>query len=74
MSYLREVLAEAMKSENPTLAFRSAVKKRVDEGVARDGLITELEALRKSVDESQENVVLEVMDFLKGWCAPDMKI
>lgn len=74
MSDLPQLLSRAMKSENPTLAFRGAIKIRVDEGVARDVLIAELEALRKSVDDSQDNVILEVMDFLRGWCAPEMKI
>jgi hypothetical protein len=33
-----------------------------------------LEALRLSVSDEQEGVLLEVMDFLVGWCSPHARI
>lgn len=74
MNLLAQLLAVAMARDNPTLAFRSAIKRRLDEGEKRETLIADLEGLRKSVDPSQEEVILEIPDFLHGWCSPEMKL
>jgi hypothetical protein len=44
------------------------------EGQAKDAILSRLEALRRSVSEEQEGVLLEVMDFLVGWCSPHARI
>jgi hypothetical protein len=44
------------------------------EGQAKDVILTRLEALRRSVSDEQEDVLLEVMDFLVGWCSPHARI
>jgi hypothetical protein len=48
-------------------------------GLRRDGqtkgaILSRLEDLRCSVSEEQEGVLLEVMDFLVGWCSPHARI
>jgi hypothetical protein len=39
------------------------------EGQTKDAILARLEALRSASDEP-EDVLLEVMDFLVGWCSP----
>jgi len=40
----------------------------------RETIIIKMEELRKSVSDEQEDILLEVMDFLVGWCSPHTKL
>jgi hypothetical protein len=44
------------------------------EGQAKEAILARLKALRSSVSEEQEDVLLDVMDFLVGWCSPNLRI
>jgi len=44
------------------------------EGQAKGAILGRLDALRRSVSDEQEGVLLEVMDFLVGWCSPHARI
>jgi hypothetical protein len=74
MINLRDDLTTAMQSPSPAVRLRDSIKSLVDAGTDRDALCTELQHLRKSASEAEEDVILEVLDFLAGWCHPDMKI
>jgi hypothetical protein len=55
----------------------SALRQRLEEGragQAKDAIPSRLEALRGSVSDEQEAVLLEVMDFLVGCCSPHARI
>ena len=69
---------EALAAPEPTLALRDAVVRAREAGVERDVVEGQLRALREHLQragrDADEDVVLEVMDFLAGWSSPHMKI
>jgi hypothetical protein len=52
-------------------AFVRSLRK---EGQTKEAILARLEALRSSVSEEQEDVLLDVVDLLVGWCNPNMRI
>ena len=71
-------LREAVGCERPLERLRDEVRRLVEQGHERDSLLEELERLRVTLQhearDAEEDVVLEVMDFLTGWCSPHMRI
>ena len=58
--------------------LRDLARDELAAGHDREGLIEDFEhvrsALREKELEEQEDVVMEVMDFLYGWCSPHLRI
>jgi hypothetical protein len=75
---VQERLAHALCSEEPTVSLADAVRAMVAQGQDRDRIYEELELLRtrlqKDGRESDEDSVLEVMDFLTGFSSPHARI
>lgn len=70
---------ESLRSENQTAQLSDAVRRLMREfGRGRDEILDELEQfrniLRDHKRDSDEDIVLEVMDFLVGWASPHAKI
>jgi hypothetical protein len=69
---------EALAAPEPTQALREAVVQARTAGVERAAVEQQLRALREHLRragrEADEDVVLEVMDFLAGWSSPHMRI
>lgn len=60
-------------------ALRELAGELLRSGVPRDAVYQELEALRPLLAqewgmEDAEDQVLDVMDYVAGWCSPHMKI
>lgn len=68
----------ALVTERPTKALTEAVEALLTAGNSRDELLAELESFRQHLQQqdrdTDEDRVLEVMDFLVGWSSPHMKI
>jgi hypothetical protein len=68
----------ALASEDPVKSLRRAVARDLEAGVPRERLVAQLEDLRSdlrvSVRADEEDIVLEVMDFLSGWSSPHMRL
>ncbi|MGH3112273.1 MAG: hypothetical protein ACRDOP_02265 [Gaiellaceae bacterium] len=68
----------ALASEKPLERLRRAVARELDAGVPRERLVAQLKDLRADLRasgrEDDEDVVLEVMDFLTGWSSPHMRL
>jgi hypothetical protein len=75
---IEDQLDEALKSEQPLEHLRRIVQGLLAQGQDRDAILKELEnfrnVLREMGREEDEDIVLEVMDFLVGWCSPHMKL
>jgi hypothetical protein len=72
---IKNALEDALKQSDPVIQLKSAVKDMIVDGYNREDIIDEFELLRKELsDETEENVVLDIMDFVVGWCSPHMKI
>jgi hypothetical protein len=70
----REAMMKAVESPQAFGRLRDLVKQFVDEGVPPDQLLDDLSQIRALVSEETEESVLDVMDLLVGWCAPEFRI
>jgi hypothetical protein len=68
----------ALASGEGLEGLRSAVERELRSGVPREHVIAQLEALRSDLREdgrdADDDVVLEVLDFVTGWCSPQMRL
>jgi hypothetical protein len=75
---VQERLVAALASDNRFGALYALTKSLVGEGHERQALVDEMERLREALHrenrEDDEDVVLDVMDCLTGFCGPDMRI
>lgn len=71
---LHQELQLAMKAEQPALSLRNAIKNKLDAGGDRDAIVSDLHQLRGQSSDGEEDVILEVLDFLHGWAHPDLKL
>ncbi|MGW4947748.1 hypothetical protein ACWEOZ_39865 [Actinoplanes sp. NPDC004185] len=77
MEFLREIDV-ALAADDPLDASRATVQKFRELGSSPAEMIEMLQAhaldLRRAGREREDDTVLEVLDFLSGWCAPHMRI
>jgi len=71
---LGQILRDGGTREETICAFRTLLSKALKDGEKRETILTKTEELRKLVSDEQEDLLLEVMDFLVGWCHPDAKL
>lgn len=68
----------ALASEEPREGLRQAVAHELQGGASRENVLAQLEQLRADLRardrENDEDVVLEVMDFVTGFCSPNMRL
>jgi hypothetical protein len=74
MGTLHQQLKLAMNADQPALWLRNTIKRCLDAGSDRDAVINELHQLRRHSSTGEEDVILEVLDFLHGWAHPDLKL
>jgi len=69
------VLKEALQKSQPMAILEQIVKDLLDKGYSKESILGEFEAFREtSPDEDYEDIVLEVMDFITGWCSSHKRI
>jgi hypothetical protein len=70
--------AQVLHTEQPRVRLRETVRSLLAQDWTREQLLADLEhyrgLLREAGRDEDEDVVLEVMDFLVGWCSPHMKV
>jgi Spy/CpxP family protein refolding chaperone len=71
---LIQILKESGTREETRYALRSLLTRALKDGEKRETILTKMEDLRKSVSDEQEDILLEVMDYLVGWCSPHAKL
>ena len=64
----------ALASENRLDGLRSAAEHELENGTPREQVVARLEALRPGLGDIDEDVVLEVLDFVTGWCSPHVRL
>jgi hypothetical protein len=69
---------KALDSPNPVEALRSLVLELSQEGSDKATILElfeqERQRLRATHREADEDAIMDVMDFLVGWCSPHMKL
>lgn len=78
-TYMADAYLGALESPVPLMALRAVVEHELrDRHADRDVVLAELEALRGQLRsegrDDLEDVVLEVMDFVAGWCSPHVRV
>lgn len=74
-----DVLFErALASSDRVGELRRLAQRLRDEGSQPDALLNRFEQvrqmLREAAREDDEDAVMDVMDFISGWCSPHMKL
>lgn len=74
----QQAFERALVSEHPLDALRAAAVEMLGAGRPRAVLLRDLEQLRDQLRrkhrEADEDVVLDVMDFVSGWCSPHARL
>lgn len=74
-SELRRELEGAIRSARPLEDIVALLRRYKAQGVNRDEVYSFLESLRdRASDEAEEDRILEVADFVAGFCSPHMRI
>jgi hypothetical protein len=80
MARIREVAEAALRTEQPAVSLETVVRDLIASGQKHEAIGSELDALVASLRErggdetAEEEVVLGVLDRLRGWCAPDARL
>lgn len=68
-------LETAIKSDQPLGDIVALLRRYKDQGIAQTEVYVFLERMRQSArDETSDDRILEVADFVAGFCSPHMKI
>jgi hypothetical protein len=71
-------IQSALMSSDPLAELRSLIKCLLSQGRTPEGVLKLFEEarqqLRSAGREADEDVVMDAMDFLTGWCSPQMKL
>lgn len=78
-TYMPDAYLRALESHAPLATLRDVVAYELHERRGdREVVLAELEALRGELRRQgrsdAEDVVLEVMDFVVGWCSPHVRL
>ena len=75
---IQQQFSAALSSERPLECLRTVVQALIEQGHERPSIERELEDFRIRLQQEgrdqDEDIVLDVMDFLVGWCSPHMKV
>jgi hypothetical protein len=68
-------LADAISSDMPLEEIVALLRRYKEQSITQDEVYSFLEAFRKTaLDEVIDDRILEVADFVAGFCAPHMKV
>ena len=69
-----QMLNSSKTHEEVLSALRALVEKLRKEGETKEAILARIRELRSTVSDEQEDILLEIMDFLVGWCSSHAKI
>ena len=74
-SELRQELVAALRADVSLFEIVALLRRYKAQGVTKDEVYSFLESLRQAAsDEEAEDRILEVSDFVAGFCSPHMKV
>lgn len=68
------LLSEIKTNHNSLLVLRECLLKFRSLGMDKDSMIRNLEELRNDSDTETEDILLELMDFVAGWCKHELSV
>jgi hypothetical protein len=73
-----DALDQALQSSEPLQEVRRVAEQLARDGLSKAAVLEQFEQTRQRLrvqgKEREEDLLLEVMDFIEGWCSPHMKI
>lgn len=72
--FMQLLSVEIKKQHNNLLILREYLIKFKSVGMDKDSMIKSLEELRTNSDPETEDILLELMDFVVGYCNPNLAI
>jgi hypothetical protein len=73
-----ERIEHALRAPDPVLQLRDVAGAMLRAGRPRDDVLADFETarslLRQAGREADEDAVMDVMDFITGWCSPHVKL
>ena len=70
----RDSMLSAVESAQGLDSLKKLVQRYLNEGIGADPLVDDLDQIRALVSDGVEETVLDVMDLLVGWCAPEFRL
>ena len=71
----QDELANAISSDMPLEEIVALLRQYKDEGITQGEVYSFLEAFHQTaLDEATDDRILEIADFVAGFCAPHMKV
>ncbi|MEZ5096457.1 MAG: hypothetical protein R2731_10250 [Nocardioides sp.] len=70
----RDEMLTAVEHAEGFERLRAVVRRLLYEGIAGEALLEDLSQIRGLVSQDDEEKVLDVMDLLTGWCAPEFRM
>ncbi len=70
---LRQTFTHKLNPQTPDVLV-DAVVDMLRQGVPRDEILVALDDVRGGLDEPSEEIVLDVMDRLEGYCPPSRRL
>jgi hypothetical protein len=80
MTRIRDLAQAALTSETPAASLEAVIRDLIAAGETRQAIASELDAFVTALRETggdetmEEEVVLKILDRLRGWCAPDARL
>ena len=71
---LQSDLKETLRLKDPFDGVLRILQRFRDNGGQKEEASFVLEELRHEVEEDQEDVLLEALDRISGWCRPELRI
>ena len=74
---LENCFEEALRSSDPVEGLRSVALRLRAEGQEQENILAKFETpahLREANRADDEDIIMDVMDCLVGWCSPQMRI
>lgn len=65
---------EIKNHHNDLLILRECLIRFKNKGMDKDSMLENLEELRSRSDSETEDILLELMDFVTGYCNPNLAI
>ena len=76
MNFENEI-EKGLASEAPFLHLRSFLQELLDSGESKEKVLQSLAEYRKKLllpnQEKEDDMLLDMMDYVAGWCSPHMK-
>ena len=74
MKFLQLLPIEIEKHPNDLLALQKVLKCFKNHGMDKDSMLKNLEKIKNQCDFKAKDVLMDLMDFLVGWCSQDLSI